>query len=194
MSSEPVGDSARPRVVVAVTGASGSIYGIRAVEMLREVGAEIHLLVTGPARTTMAIETDRTPAQLEALADHVHPLRDVGASIASGSFQTTGMIVAPCSIKTLSAIATSYSSDLVARAADVTLKERRPLVLLVRETPFHLGHLRLMTQVAEMGGIIQPPVPAFYNRPTCIADLVDHSVARALEHLAIAHPSLRRWS
>jgi len=183
----------RPRVVVAITGASGSVYGIRAVEMLRDVGAEVHLLLTGPARTTMAIETDRTPAEVEAMADHVHPLRDIGASIASGSFQTTGMIVAPCSIKTLSSIANSYSSELITRAADVTLKERRPLVLMVRESPFHLGHLRLMTQVAEMGGIIQPPVPAFYNQPTTIADLVDHSVARALEHLALTHPSLRRW-
>lgn len=193
-SSDGGSNADRPRVVVAITGASGTIYGIRAMEMLRDVGAEIHLLLTGPARTTMAIETDRTPADVEAMADHVHPVRDIGASIASGSFQTTGMIVAPCSIKTLSSIANSYSAELITRAADVTLKERRPLVLMVRETPFHLGHLRLMTQVAEAGGIIQPPVPAFYNKPATIADLVDHSVARALEHLAIVHPSLRRWS
>ena len=184
----------RPRVIVAITGASGSIYGIRALEMLRDMGAEIHLLLTGPARTTLGIETDRTPAELEALADEVHPSRDMAASIASGSFPTAGMIVAPCSIKTLSAIATSYSADLIARAADVTLKERRPLVLLVRETPFHLGHLRLMTQVAEVGAIVQPPVPAFYNRPATIDDIVTHSVGRALEHLGIAHPALRRWS
>ncbi len=184
----------RARVVVAITGASGSVFGIRALEMLRDVGTETHLVLTGPARTTMAIETDRTPADVEAMADHVHPVRDVAAPIASGSFPTSGMIVAPCSIKTLSSIANSYSSELVTRAADVTLKERRPLVLMVRETPFHLGHLRLMTQVAEMGGIIQPPVPAFYNEPATIADLVDHAVARALEHLSVDHPSLRRWS
>ena len=186
--------TAPPVVVVAITGASGSVYGIRCLEMLRDVGAETHLILTSPARTTMAIETDRTPADIEALADHVHPVRDIAAPIASGSFSTSGMIVAPCSIKTLSSIANSYSAELVTRAADVTLKERRPLVLMVRETPFHLGHLRLMTQVAEMGGIIQPPVPAFYNEPATIADLVDHSVGRALEHLAIAHPSLQRWS
>ncbi|MDH3682521.1 MAG: UbiX family flavin prenyltransferase [Acidimicrobiia bacterium] len=186
---------ARPdRVVVAITGASGSIYGIRALELLRAIGGtEIHLLLTGPARTTLGVETDHTAAEIEALADVVHPLRDISAPIASGSFPTRGMIVAPCSIKTLSAIATSYSSELVARAADVTLKERRPLVLLVRETPFHLGHLRLMTQVAEMGGIIQPPVPAFYNRPGTITDLVDHSVGRALEHLGFDPPDLARW-
>lgn len=182
------------RVVVAITGASGSIYGIRTLELLRAIGGtEIHLLLTGPARTTLGVETDRTGAEIEAMADVVHPLRDISAPIASGSFPTRGMIVAPCSIKTLSAIATSYSAELVARAADVTLKERRPLVLLVRETPFHLGHLRLMTQVAEMGGIIQPPVPAFYHRPETIDDLVDHSVGRALEHLGFDPPHLTRW-
>lgn len=182
------------RVVVAITGASGSIYGIRALQLLQELSdVEVHLLMTAPARTTLAVETDWTPGDVEALADEVHSLRDMAATIASGSFATRGMIVAPCSIKTLSAIANSYSAELVARAADVTLKERRPLVLMVRETPFHLGHLRLMTQVAEMGGIIQPPVPAFYNQPESIADLVDHSVGRALEHLGLDIPDLKRW-
>jgi 4-hydroxy-3-polyprenylbenzoate decarboxylase len=193
------------RVVVAITGASGSIYGIRTLQLLRELGAggasdhgpgselEIHLLMTAPARATLAVETEWSPIEVEELADVVHPLRDMGASIASGSFPTAGMIVAPCSIKTLSAIAHSYSVDLVGRAADVALKERRPLVLLVRETPFHLGHLRLMTQVTEMGGIIHPPVPAFYNQPRSIADLVDHTVGRALEHLGLHVPHLRRW-
>lgn len=182
------------RVIVAITGASGSIYGVRALQMLGELGEiEIHLLMTSPARTTLGVETDWTAAAVEELADEVHSMRDMAASIASGSFTTMGMIVAPCSIKTLSAVATSYSADLVARAADVTLKERRPLVLMVRETPLHLGHLRLMTQVAEMGGVVHPPVPAFYNHPASIDDIVDHSVGRALEHLGLDVPGLKRW-
>ena len=181
-------------MIVAITGASGSIYGVRALKVLSQIDdVEVHLLMTGPARTTLGVETDLAPADVEAMADEVHSSRDLAASIASGSFITKGMIVAPCSIKTLSAIANSYSADLVARAADVTLKERRPLVLMVRETPFHLGHLRLMTQAAEAGAIIQPPVPAFYNRPQSIDDLVDHSVGRALEHLGLDVPGIRRW-
>ncbi len=184
----------RRRVVVAITGASGPVYGIRALELLAEVGdVETHLILTGPARTTIATETDTPVAEVEALADEVHASRDISAAIASGSFRTAGMVVAPCSIKTLSAVATSYSADLVARAADVTLKERRPLVLMVRETPFHLGHLRLMTQAAEIGAIIHPPVPAFYNRPTSIDDQVTHSVVRALEHLGIEAGHTERW-
>ena len=186
--------ASRGRVIVAITGASGSIYGVRALELLGQIDRiEVHLLMTGPARTTLGVETDLTPAEVEAMADEVHSSRDLAASIASGSFITEGMIVAPCSIKTLSAIANSYSADLVARAADVTLKERRPLVLMVRETPFHLGHLRLMTQATEAGAIIQPPVPAFYNRPRSIDDLVDHSVGRALEHLGVDVPGIDRW-
>lgn len=190
-----VGGGEKPRrVVVAITGASGSIYGVRALQLLRELGdIESHLLLTSPGRTTLAVETDWSAAEVEALADVVHPVRDMAATVSSGSFSTMGMLVAPCSIKTLSAIANSFSADLVARVADVTLKERRPLVLMVREAPFHLGHLRLMTQVAEMGGVIYPPVPALYNRPETIADLVDHSVGRALEHLGLDIPGVKRW-
>ncbi len=189
------GQHASLKVVVAITGASGAIYGVRALEMLAEQpSVETHLVITPPARTTLAVETSYAPGDVENLADHVYPLRDIGAPIASGSFRTLGMIIAPCSIKTLSAVASSFSADLVARAADVTLKERRPLVMMVRETPFHLGHLRLMTQVTEMGGIIQPPVPAFYNQPETIDDIVNHSVARALEHLGLDIPGMKRWA
>lgn len=183
------------RIVVAITGASGAVYGIRVLEILHAMQhVETHLIITPPARTTLAVETDWAIAEVESLADEVHPLRDIAASISSGSYQTAGMIVAPCSIKTLSAIANSFNADLVARAADVTLKERRPLVLMVREAPFHLGHLRLMTRVTEMGAIVHPPMPAFYNAPGSIADLVDHSAARALEHLGIVAPDMKRWS
>lgn len=180
---------------MAVTGASGAVYGIRTLELLRAVDdVETHLVMSPPARTTVSIETDLTGAEVERLADHVHAMRDIAAPISSGSFGTSGMIVAPCSVKSLSAIANSFSADLIARAADVTLKERRPLVLLVRETPFHLGHLRLMQQVAEMGGVIYPPVPAFYSRPDSLDEMVTHSVGRALEHLGIEVEGLRRWT
>jgi len=181
-------------VVVAITGASGSIYGIKALEFLKNMqNVETHLVITASAKSTLSIETDYSSSEIEKLADHVHGSRDIGASIASGSFQTRGMIVAPCSIKSLSAIANSFGADLVSRAADVTLKERRPLVLMVRETPFHLGHLRLMTKATEMGAVIYPPIPAFYNQPDSIKDLVDHSVGRALEHLGFEIPNLKRW-
>lgn len=180
--------------MVAISGASGAIYGIRCLALLRDVDdIETHLVVSPAARTTIGVETDYTIKAVEDFADVVHGVRDIGATIASGSFQTSGMIVAPCSIKSLSAIANSYSADLIARAADVTLKERRPLVLMVRETPFHLGHLRLMAQVTEIGATIYPPVPAFYNKPSSIDDLVTHSAARALEHLDIEMPNLKRW-
>jgi len=182
------------RVVVAITGASGSAYGIRALELLGELpDVETHLILSGPAKTTIAIETDRSVSEVEALADHVHGVRDIAAPTSSGSFRTAGMIVAPCSIKSLSTIATSMSADLIARSADVTLKERRPLVLMVRETPFHLGHLRLMQQAAEIGAVIHPPVPAFYNRPESLDDVVTHSVSRALEHLGFVVGDIDRW-
>lgn len=182
------------RVVVAVTGASGAIYGIRALELLRAVDdVETHLVMSPAGKVTIGVETDRTPDDIEALADHVHGSRDIAASISSGSFRTAGMVVAPCSIKSLSAIANSYSSDLIARAADVTLKERRPLVLMVRETPLHLGHLRLMQAATEAGAVIYPPVPAFYNQPSSLDDLVTHTVGRALEHLGIDIADLDRW-
>ncbi|MEL7208198.1 MAG: UbiX family flavin prenyltransferase [Actinomycetota bacterium] len=182
------------RLVVAITGASGSRYGIRALELLAAVDdVETHLVMSAPARTTIGVETDRTPAQVEALADVVHGVRDIAAPISSGSFATAGMLIAPCSIKTLSAVANCYSADLIARAADVTLKERRPLVLMVRETPFHVLHLRLMQQAAEAGAVIYPPVPAFYNEPRSIDDLVTHSVVRALEHVGLDAGAISRW-
>jgi 4-hydroxy-3-polyprenylbenzoate decarboxylase len=183
------------RVIVALTGASGAIYGVRTLELLQsQPDIEIHLVMTPPARTTLEIETDWTSGQLEELAHHVHSSRDIGAPISSGSFRTSGMIIAPCSIKTLSAVANCFTSELVSRAADVTLKERRPLVLMVRETPFHVGHLRLMTQAAEMGAVVAPPVPAFYTKPQSIDDLVNHSVGRCLEHLGVEIPDLQRWT
>ncbi|MEE9415434.1 MAG: UbiX family flavin prenyltransferase [Acidimicrobiales bacterium] len=182
------------RIVVAITGASGAIYGIRALELLAAIDdVETHLIVSSPAKTTISVETDHAMADVEALADHVHGARDIAAPISSGSFRTAGMIVAPCSIKSLSAIANSYTAGLVSRAADVALKERRPLLLMVRETPFHLGHLRLMAQATEIGAVIFPPVPAFYNNPASLDDIVTHSVGRALEHLGVEIENLNRW-
>ena len=154
-----------PRVVVGISGASGVQYGVRALELLGQLGVETHLVLTKAARATLAQETDLDVAAVRALADQVHSEHDLGAAIASGSFPTDGMLVAPCSVKSLSGIANSYDDNLLVRAADVTLKERRPLVLLVRETPLHAGHLRLMTQAADAGATIMPPVPAFYTRP-----------------------------
>jgi 4-hydroxy-3-polyprenylbenzoate decarboxylase len=183
------------RMVVAITGASGAVLGVRALRMLRELGGyETHLVVTRGGRSTLREETDLSPGEVAALADHTYSDSDLGAAIASGSFQTEGMLVAPCSIKTLSAVAHCYSATLVARAADVTLKERRPLVLMVRETPLHRGHLRLMDQAAESGAVIAPPVPAFYNRPSTIDDLVDYTITRAFDQLGVpaAHPG--RWN
>ena len=182
------------RIVVAISGATGVVYGIRALEMLREVAdVETHLVITGPGRQTLGYETDLTADDVEALADVVHGSRDIAAPIASGSYETAGMLIAPCSIKMLSAVANSFGADLVARAADVTLKERRPLVLMVRETPLHKGHLRLMSQAAEIGAVIYPPVPAFYIKPKEIDDLVAHTTARALEHLGVRVPGVTRW-
>lgn len=182
------------RVVVAITGASGSIFGIRALELLAPMpDIETHLVLSGPAKTTIAVETQWAVSDVELLADHVHGARDIAAPISSGSFRTAGMLVAPCSIKSLSAIANSFSADLISRAADVTLKERRPLVLMVRETPLHRGHLRLMEQAAEAGAIIFPPVPAFYNNPRSLDEVVTHSVGRAIEHLGVDVAGLERW-
>ena len=181
-------------VVVAISGASGSIYGIRVLQMLRQVeDVNSHLVITPSAKSTIGVETEYSVSEIEELADEVHSARDIGASIASGSFKTVGMIVAPCSIKTLSAIANSFGADLVSRAADVTLKERRPLVLMVRETPFHLGHLRLMTKATEIWAVIYPPIPAFYNNPDNLGDVIDHSAGRALDHLGIEVAALKRW-
>lgn len=183
-----------PRVVVGITGASGVVYGVRALELLRQVGAETHVVLTRAARATLAEETGMRAADVRALADHAHGEHDLGAAIASGSFPTDGMIVAPCSVKTLSAIATSFDDNLLVRAADVTLKERRPLVLLVRETPLHAGHLRLMAQATESGATIMPPVPAFYTHPASLDEAVTHTVGRVLDQLGIDHPSTARWT
>ena len=183
------------RIVVGISGASGAIFGIRALEMLGAIeDVETHLVISSGARTTIAMETDRSADEVGALADHVHKESNLAASISSGSFATDGMLVAPCSIKTLSAIATSFADNLLARAADVTLKERRPLVLLFRETPLHLGHIRLMAQATEAGAIVMPPVPAFYHRPTTIDDIVDQTVGRALDQLGFEAPEVSRWS
>ncbi len=181
------------RLVVGISGASAAIYGIRMLEALRDAGVVSHLVITQPAQKIIPLETDYQVSQVEALANHVHPINDVGASIASGSFQTDGMVIIPCSIKTLSAVANSYNDNLLVRAADVTLKERRPLVLVVRETPLHKGHLRLMHAVSDMGAIVYIPVPAFYTRPQTIGDLVDHTVGKILDLLDIEHNLLNRW-
>ncbi len=181
------------RLVVGISGASGVTYGLRVLDALRELGVESHLVVTRAALLTLSQETDLTPDDLTGRADVVHKLADVGATIASGSFRTLGMIVAPCSVRTMSEIATGVTSNLLTRAADVVLKERRPLVLMVRETPFHLGHLRTMTALTEMGVIIAPPLPAFYARPKSIEDIVDQSVGRALDLFGLDWSAVRRW-
>jgi 4-hydroxy-3-polyprenylbenzoate decarboxylase len=181
------------RLIVGLTGASGVIYGIRALEMLRAAAYETHLVISPAARATIAQETDWSVSDVEALATVRHDHRDVGASIASGSFATQGMLIAPCSIKTLSAVANSYSSDLLSRAADVCLKEGRPLVLMVRETPLHKGHLKLMLAAADAGAILFPPVPAFYGRPQTVDDIITTSVGRALARLGIENQGYAEW-
>jgi 4-hydroxy-3-polyprenylbenzoate decarboxylase len=173
------------RVVVGITGASGAVYGLTALKALRAAGVETHLVVSRSAQITMAHETEIRPSNLASLADVLYRVDDIGAAISSGSFRTEGMIIAPCSVRSLSEIATGVTSSLLTRAADVVLKERRKLILLVRETPFHLGHLRSMTQVTEMGAIVMPPVPAFYTRPATLQDIVDHSVGRAPDLLGL---------
>jgi len=183
----------RPRLVVGISGASGAVYGVRALDALAELGVESHLVVTRAAGLTLSSETEVTPEQLSGRASVVHRLADVGASIASGSFKTLGMIVAPCSVRTMSEIATGVTSNLLTRAADVTLKERRPLVLMVRETPLHLGHLRTLVKLAEMGAVIAPPLPAFYAKPATLNDLVDQSVGRALDLFGLSWAAVRRW-
>lgn len=180
------------RVVVGISGASGVAYGIRLLEALKEVGAESHLVITKPGEMTIGYETRFAPKQVMAKADQTYRIDDIGAPIASGSFKTAGMIVAPCSVRTMSEIATGVTTNLLTRAADVTLKERRPLILLVRESPLHLGHLRTLTQLAEIGAIILPPVPAFYAEPKSISDLVDQMVGRMLDILGYTWP-MRRW-
>lgn len=182
------------RIIVGISGASGALYGIRALQALKDVPEiETHLIVSPAGKRTIVEETDWSVEQVEALASVVHPHRDIGASISSGSFRTAGMLVAPCSIKSLSAIVHSYNDNLLARAADVCLKERRALVLLVREAPLHLGHLELLAQAARYGAVILPPVPAFYSRPRTLEDIVDHTVGRALDQFDVPHQLVKRW-
>ena len=184
----------KKRLIVGISGASGAIYGIRLLEVLAErPDIETHLVVSPPARLIIAHEIDRTVAQVESLADHAYAPDDLTAPIASGSFATDGMVIVPCSIKTLSAVANSYAADLMSRAADAVLKEGRPLVLVVRETPLHLGHLRLMTQAAEIGVIVFPPVPAFYGHPQSVAEIVDGTVGRVLARLGVENELYTRW-
>ena len=181
------------RLVVGLSGASGVAYGIRLLEALRDLKIESHLVMSKPAEMTIGYETKLTPKQVAAKADHLYGINDIGAPIASGSFKTLGMIVAPCSVRSLSEIATGVTSSLLTRAADVTLKERRPLVLMVRETPFHLGHLRTMVRVTEMGAIVAPPLPAFYARPHTLEEMVDQSVGRALDLFGLSWTPVKRW-
>ncbi|MBP2230684.1 4-hydroxy-3-polyprenylbenzoate decarboxylase [Azospirillum agricola] len=181
------------RLVVGISGASGVVLGIRMLTTLRRIGVESHLVVSRSAEVTLAHETSMKVAELRALADVTYAAADIGAAIASGSFRTLGMVVAPCSVRTMSEIASGVTSTLLTRAADVALKERRRLVLMVRETPLHLGHLRTMTALAEMGAVIAPPVPAFYARPQSIDDLIDHSVGRVLDLFGLDAGNLRRW-
>jgi flavin prenyltransferase len=182
------------RVIVAITGASGVVYGVRALDKLAEAGVETHLVITRSGIATLSHETDLSVADVRDRASVVHSPNDLGASISSGSFRVAGMLVAPCSVRTLSGIANSYDEDLVVRAADVTLKERRRLVLLLRETPLHAGHLRLMSDVTASGAIVMPPVPAFYTRPASVADIVDHTVGRALDLLDVDTDAVQRWT
>lgn len=181
------------RLVVGISGASGVVYGARVLDACRELGVETHLIVSRAALLTLAQETDLTPAGLTAKAAVVYRVADIGAAVASGSFPTLGMIIAPCSVRTMSEIASGVTSSLLTRAADVTLKEQRRLVLMVRETPLHLGHLRTMTALAEMGAIIAPPLPAFYTRPASLEDMVDQSVGRALDLFDLSWARVRRW-
>ena len=181
------------RVIVGITGASGAIYGWRLLEKLGKSGADIHLILSRAAERTAWLEMGKTAAEFKSLAGCSYPLEDIGARIASGSFRTDAMVIAPCSIHTMSSIAAGISSNLLVRAADVTLKERRKLILMVRETPLHLGHLRSMTSLAEMGAIIAPPVPAFYHKPESVMDIVDHSVDRVLDLLGAPAQDAWRW-
>ncbi len=181
-------------LVVAITGATGVVYGVEMLRVLKELGVETHLILSEAAITNLAIETPYAVSDVKALATAVHSNKDVGAAPASGSFRTLGMIVAPCTVKSLSAIANSFTYNLVVRAADVTLKEGRKLVLMVRETPLHKGHLQLMTRAADMGAVILPPMPAFYHQPESVMDLVHQSIGKALDQVGIEHQLFRRWA
>jgi 4-hydroxy-3-polyprenylbenzoate decarboxylase len=184
----------RPRLIVGISGASGAVYGVRLLELLKECGIETHLVMSRAAQTTLAYETDLKVAQVDKLASVVHSYNDIGAACSSGSFKTMGMIVAPCSIKTMSEIATGTTGNLIARSADVALKERRRVVLLLRETPLHIGHIRTMAAVTEAGAIVYPPVPAFYAQPKSLADMIDHTLGRVLDLFDIDVGKVRRWT
>jgi 4-hydroxy-3-polyprenylbenzoate decarboxylase len=181
------------RIIVGISGASGIVYGVRALQLLRESSVQTHLVISKSAKLTLHYELDMSVDELESLASEVHPINNVGASIASGSFPTTGMLIAPCSVRTMSEIATGVTSTLLTRAADVVLKERRRLVLMVRETPLHTGHLRTMTRLSEMGAVVAPPVPAFYTRPQSLDDMVTQTVGRALDLFGLELEQVRRW-
>jgi len=181
------------QIIVGITGASGVIYGIRFLEVLRELNIETHLILTGVAKKNILIETKFTVEKVEELAYKVHGIEDLAAPISSGSFRTDGMVIAPCTIKTLSGVAHSYDENLLIRAADVTLKEGRRLIVVVRETPLHMGHLELMYKVAQLGGVILPPIPAFYHSPRRIEDLIDHTIGKILDLMEIDHSLYKRW-
>ncbi len=185
--------SERSRLVVGISGASGVVYGLRVLDACRDLGVESHLVMSRAAALTLSQETDLSAADVQARAGVTHKVSDVGAAIASGSFPTLGMIVAPCSVRTMSEIATGVTSSLLTRAADVVLKERRPLVLMIRETPLHLGHLRTMVRLAEMGAVIAPPLPAFYAKPASLEAMVDQSVGRALDLFGLSWEPVKRW-
>jgi 4-hydroxy-3-polyprenylbenzoate decarboxylase len=185
--------SGHPRLIVGITGASGVIYGARLLSLLQKLPVEVHLVISRSAEVTLALETDLKPADLRARADVVHAIGDLAAPISSGSFQTLGMVIAPCSIRSMSEIATGVTTTLLTRAADVVLKERRRLVLAVRETPLHTGHLRTMTGLSEMGAVIAPPVPAFYAKPQSLDEMIDHSLGRILDLFGLDSGTVRRW-
>jgi 4-hydroxy-3-polyprenylbenzoate decarboxylase len=184
---------ARPRLIVGISGASGVVYGARLLTLLQSMPVETHLVISRSAEVTLALETDLKPADLRARADVVHAIGDLAAPISSGSFQTLGMIIVPCSIRSMAEIATGVTTTLLTRAADVVLKERRRLVLAVRETPLHAGHLRTMTALAEMGAVIAPPVPAFYAKPQTLDEMIDHSLGRMLDLFGLDSGTVRRW-
>lgn len=193
LNSGKIGQTPAKRIVVGISGASGAAYGIRALQQLRQMGVETHLVMSRSSHLTIAQELSMRPSEVHDLASAVYRVQDIGAAISSGSFKTLGMIIAPCSIRTMSEIASGVTSSLLSRAADVVLKERRRLVLMVRETPLHLGHLRTLTQLAEMGAIIMPPVPALYALPKSIDQMIDHSVGRALDLFDLDSPLVKRW-
>jgi 4-hydroxy-3-polyprenylbenzoate decarboxylase len=192
---QAINSQAPKRIIVAISGASGAVYGVRLLQILRDLGnVQTHLTVSDAGLLNLQQELEMSRTDLEALADVAYPVREVGAAIASGSFQCDGMVVAPCSMRMLAAVAHGLSDNLMARAADVMLKERRRLILMVRETPLNLAHLRNMTSVTEMGGIIFPPVPSFYHRPQTLADMVDHTMSRVVDLLGLPQPQAPRWS